>query len=88
MQDSLSARLSDLLGRSNPKGIYAITGTPITNRPINFFNILNLNEIYGFYLEGHAGGHIGLYLKTLNKYKFHYIHYNMDDFFIFFKVTY
>ena len=33
----------------------------------NFFNILNLNEIYGFYLEGHAGGHIGLYLKTLNK---------------------
>ncbi len=34
--------VSDLLGRSNPKGIYAITGTPITNRPINFFNILKI----------------------------------------------
>lgn len=34
--------VSDLLNRSNPKGIYAITGTPITNRPINFFNILKI----------------------------------------------
>ena len=34
--------VSDLLHRSNPKGIYAITGTPITNRPINFFNILKI----------------------------------------------
>ena len=33
----------------------------------NFFNILNLDEIYGFYLEGHARGHTGLYLKSLNK---------------------
>lgn len=33
----------------------------------DFFNILNLNEIYGFYLEGHAKGQIGLYLKSLNK---------------------
>lgn len=33
----------------------------------NFFDILNLNEIYGFYLDGHARGHIGLYLKKLNK---------------------
>ena len=32
--------VSDLVKRSNPKGIYAITGTPITNRPINFFNML------------------------------------------------
>lgn len=34
--------VSDLVVRSNPKGIYAITGTPITNRPINFFNILKI----------------------------------------------
>ena len=32
-----------------------------------FFNILNLNEVYGFYLDGHAKGQIGLYLKSLNK---------------------
>ena len=32
-----------------------------------FFNILNLNEAYGFYLDGHAKGQIGLYLKSLNK---------------------
>lgn len=34
--------VSDLVKRSNPKGIYALTGTPITNRPINFFNILKI----------------------------------------------
>ena len=34
---------------------------------IEFFDILNLNEIYGFYLEGHAQGHIGIYLKKLRK---------------------
>ena len=32
-----------------------------------FYNILNLNEIYAFHLEGHAIGHIGIYLKTLRK---------------------
>ncbi len=34
---------------------------------IEFFDILNLNEIYGFYLEGHAQGHVGIYLKKLRK---------------------
>lgn len=34
--------VSDLVSRSKPKGIYAITGTPITNRPINFYNILKI----------------------------------------------
>ena len=33
----------------------------------NFFDILNLGEVYGFHLSGHAEGHIGLYLKSLNK---------------------
>ena len=32
----------DLIERSNPSGIYAITGTPITNNPYNFYNILKL----------------------------------------------
>ena len=34
--------MSDLVKRSNPKGIYELSGTPITNRPINFYNILKL----------------------------------------------
>ena len=33
----------------------------------NFFNILDLDEVYGFYLDGHARGQIGIYLKSLNK---------------------
>ena len=32
----------DLIKRSNPVGIYELTGTPITNRPINFYNLLKL----------------------------------------------
>ena len=34
--------MSDLVKRSNPKGIYELSGTPITNRPINFYNLLKL----------------------------------------------
>lgn len=34
--------MSDLVQRSNPKGIFELTGTPITNRPINFYNLLKL----------------------------------------------
>jgi len=53
--------VSDLLGRSNPKGIYAITGTPITNRPINFFNILKiinapLANDWKYYVERYCDG--------------------------------
>ena len=34
--------VSDLVKRSKPKGIFELTGTPITNRPINFFNMLKI----------------------------------------------
>ena len=34
--------MSDLVNRSNPRGIYELSGTPITNRPINFYNLLKL----------------------------------------------
>jgi SWI/SNF-related matrix-associated actin-dependent regulator 1 of chromatin subfamily A len=34
--------ISDLIRRTNPTGIYALTGTPITNRPYNLYNILKL----------------------------------------------
>ena len=30
----------DLLKRGNPDGIFEATGTPITNRPMNFYNVL------------------------------------------------
>lgn len=53
--------VSDLMVRSNPKGIYAITGTPITNRPINFFNILKiigapLSNDWKHYVERYCDG--------------------------------
>lgn len=34
--------ISDLVMRSNPEGIYAITGTPLTNTPMNLYNVLKI----------------------------------------------
>jgi SWI/SNF-related matrix-associated actin-dependent regulator 1 of chromatin subfamily A len=34
--------ISDFLKRSGIKDIYLVTGTPITNKPINYYNILSL----------------------------------------------
>jgi SWI/SNF-related matrix-associated actin-dependent regulator 1 of chromatin subfamily A len=53
--------VTDLVKRSQPKGIYAITGTPITNRPINFFNILKvidapLSKDWKYYVERYCDG--------------------------------
>ena len=45
LSNSTSGRtkiVSDLFKRLQPEGVYMLTGTPITNRPINFFNILKL----------------------------------------------
>ena len=53
--------VSDLIMRSNPKGIFALTGTPITNHPINFFNILKiigapLAKDWKYYVERYCDG--------------------------------
>ena len=34
--------ISDLIKRSNPQGIYELTGTMITNNPMNLYNILKI----------------------------------------------
>lgn len=34
--------LDDFIKRSNPRGIYCVTGTPLTNRPLNLYHILKL----------------------------------------------
>ena len=34
--------ITDLIQRSNPKGIYELTGTMITNNPMNLYNILKI----------------------------------------------
>lgn len=34
--------ITDLIKRSNPKGIYELTGTMITNNPMNLYNILKI----------------------------------------------
>jgi superfamily II DNA or RNA helicase len=53
--------MSDLVKRSNPKGIYELSGTPITNRPINFYNILKIigadvAEDWKYYVERYCDG--------------------------------
>ena len=34
--------ITDLIQRSNPKGVYELTGTMITNNPMNLYNILKI----------------------------------------------
>ena len=46
----------DLIKRSNPDSIYAATGTPITNNPLNFFCVLQflgdpITDDYNYYME-------------------------------------
>ena len=53
--------VSDLVKRSNPKGIYELSGTPITNRPINFFNLLKIigspiADDWKYYVERYCDG--------------------------------
>ena len=48
--------VKDLIKRGNPDSIYAATGTPITNNPLNFFCVLQflgdpITDDYNYYME-------------------------------------
>lgn len=75
--------ISDFVKRSNPKGVFELTGTPITNRPINFFNLLKiincpLADDWEYYVKRYCDGnffykinernaHTSLFLKRVHK---------------------
>lgn len=51
----------DLIKRSNPRGLYIMTGTPITNNTKNLYNILKLlrdpiTSDYAWYMQEFCGG--------------------------------
>lgn len=69
--------MSDLVKRSNPKGIYELSGTPITNRPINFYNLLKLIDApisrdWRDYVERYCDGKFFYNKKERDAYTFMY----------------
>ena len=53
--------ISDMLRRMAPKAVYLLTGTPLTNRPINLYHILKLidadvTDDYRYYVRRYCGG--------------------------------
>lgn len=53
--------ISDFLTKSQPKAIFLLTGTPLTNNPINLYNILKLIDAdvthdYRYYMKRYCGG--------------------------------
>ena len=53
--------IKDLIKRSNPDGIYLATGTPITNKPLNYFNVLSflndpITNDWEYYVERYCNG--------------------------------
>lgn len=51
----------DFLRKSNPKAIFLLTGTPLTNRPNNLYNILKLIDAditrdYNYFVKRYCGG--------------------------------
>lgn len=79
--------VSDLVKRNNPRGIYAITGTPITNRPINFFNMLKIinspiAKDWEYYVRRYCDGkqifnakekkaYTAMFLRSIGKYSWY-----------------
>lgn len=52
--------IKDLIKRSTPDSLYLATGTPITNNPQNFYNLLKLlgepiTDDYNFFMERYCG---------------------------------
>lgn len=59
--------IKDFLKRTNPEFIFLLSGTPITNRPSNYYNILSLlkaeiTKDYNYYIRRYCNGKIQ-YLK-------------------------
>ena len=53
--------INDFLKKSNPDAIFLVTGTPLTNRPYNLYNILKLIDAditkdYQYYVEHYCDG--------------------------------
>ena len=53
--------ISDYLKKSKPPYVFLLTGTPLTNRPMNLYNILKLIDAevtkdYKYYAERYCGG--------------------------------
>ena len=51
----------DFIRKANPKAIFLLTGTPLTNRPNNLYNILKLIDAditrdYNYFLKRYCGG--------------------------------
>lgn len=87
--------ITDLIKRSNPDGIFELTGTPITNRPINFFNLLKIIgcpiaddwkgyvERYcdgkSFYKNNERNAHTAIFLKQKKKATWYDLSYEEKD---------
>lgn len=53
--------ISDLLNRSKPEAVFLLTGTPLTNRPINLYTVLKLinadiTDDYNYYVNRFCDG--------------------------------
>lgn len=59
--------ISDFLKRTNPEHIFLLSGTPISNRPYNFYNVLKLinaeiTKDWEYYVKRYCDGKI-IYIK-------------------------
>lgn len=59
--------VKDFLKRSNPDFVFMLTGTPISNRPMNFYNLLKLidhpiTKDYQYYIKRYCNAEL-IYLK-------------------------
>lgn len=75
--------ISDLVKRSNPKGIFELTGTMITNSSKNLYNLLKIIDVpitrnwdrymeqycsmKSYYQKGERDAYTSMFLKTVNK---------------------